>query len=90
MDLSNRDKTKEYFRYHCENKVEDVQTIDKTYNLQNTIKDNDVFKLDSNFNWDIQGYFYTYHYWHEYRNDLIEIFNFKREITELAKKISNL
>jgi hypothetical protein len=66
--------------------TEDVQPIDKTYNLQNTIKDDDVFKLDSNFNWDIQGYFHTYHYWHEYRNDLIKILNFKKEITELAKK----
>lgn len=64
--------------------IKDVSPIIQRYELKESIIDSDVFSIDNNSNWDIQGWFHLYHYWHEYRNDLIDIFRFKPEIFDIA------
>lgn len=75
--------------YHRDS-IKNAKPIHKIYNLQDIVMDDNVFKLDSNFNWDIQGWFHLYHYWHEYRNDLINIFKFKPEIYNVASHNINI
>ena len=59
-------------------------TITAVYQVKDVVLDNNVFELNPEYNWDIQGWFHLYHYWHEYRNDLIDIFQFKPEIFDIA------
>jgi hypothetical protein len=68
--------------------INNVLPIDKKFILKDITIDSDVFSLDPSVNWDIDGWFHLYHYWHEYRNDLINIFQFKPEILDIA--ISNI
>jgi hypothetical protein len=71
--------------------IKDVSPIIQRYELKESIMDSDVFSIDNNSNWDIQGWFHLYHYWHEYRNDLIDIFRFKPEIFDIAiRNIENI
>ena len=71
--------------------IKDVSPIIQRYELKESIIDSDVFSIDNNSNWDIQGWFHLYHYWHEYRNDLIDIFRFKPEIFDIAiRNIENI
>ena len=71
--------------------IKDVSPIIQRYELKELIIDSDVFSIDNNSNWDIQGWFHLYHYWHEYRNDLIDIFRFKPEIFDIAiRNIENI
>jgi len=65
--------------------ISDVSPNIQKYILKESIIDSDVFSIDSNVNWDIQGWFHLYHYWHEYRSDLLDIFKFKQEIYDQAK-----
>lgn len=65
--------------------ISDVSPNIQKYILKESIIDSDVFSIDNNVNWDIQGWFHLYHYWHEYRSDLLDIFNFKQEIYDQAK-----
>ena len=66
-------------------------TITATYQVKDVVLDNNVFDLNPDFNWDIQGWFHLYHYWHEYRNNLIDIFQFKSEILDIAiRNIENI
>jgi hypothetical protein len=60
-------------------------TITAVYQVKDVVLDNNVFELNPQHNWDIQGWFHLYHYWHEYRSDLLDIFNFKQEIYDQAK-----
>lgn len=64
--------------------VNDVDAGLHKYTLKDTIIDADVFSIDSHKNWDIDGCFHLYHYWHEYKNDLIKIFQFRSEIFNTA------
>jgi len=59
-------------------------TITAVYQVKDVVLDNNVFELNPQHNWDIQGWFHLYHYWHEYRHDLIDIFQFKPEILDIA------
>ena len=71
--------------------IKDVSPIIQRYELKESIIDSDVFSIDNNSNWDIHGWFHLYHYWHEYRNDLIDIFRFKPEIFDIAiRNIENI
>ena len=71
--------------------IKDVSPIIQRYELKESIMDSDVFSIDNNSNWDIKGWFHLYHYWHEYRNDLIDIFRFKPEIFDIAiRNIENI
>ena len=92
---------KEYIHQHRGVKLFDAFDLDKhiyTYDFDNTITavyqvkdvvlDTNVFDLNPSYNWDIQGWFHLYHYWHEYRSDLLDIFKFKSDIFKQAK--SNL
>jgi hypothetical protein len=65
--------------------ISDVSPNIQKYILKESIIDSDVFSIDNNVNWDIQGWFHLYHYWHEYRSDLLNIFKFKQEIYDQAK-----
>lgn len=65
--------------------ISDVSPNIQKYILKESIIDSDVFSIDTNVNWDIQGWFHLYHYWHEYRSDLLDIFKFKQEIYDQAK-----
>jgi hypothetical protein len=66
-------------------------TITAVYQVKDVVLDNNVFELNPQHNWDIQGWFHLYHYWHEYRNDLIDIFQFKPEILDIAiRNIENI
>jgi hypothetical protein len=65
--------------------ISDVSPNIQKYILKESIIDSDVFSIDSNVNWDVQGWFHLYHYWHEYRSDLLDIFKFKQEIYDQAK-----
>lgn len=64
--------------------IKDVSPIIQRYELKESIIDSDVFSIDNNSNWDIQGWFHLYHYWHDYRDDLIKIFQFKPHIFDIA------
>ena len=68
--------------------ISDVPPIDKKFSLKDIKVDLDVFSLDPALNWDIDGWFHLYHYWHEYQDDLIKIFQFKSNI--LNQAISNI
>jgi hypothetical protein len=56
-----------------------------TYYVKDVLKDEQAFNLNPNENWDFSGWFHSYHYWHEYRNDLLKIFKFKDEINKIAQ-----
>jgi hypothetical protein len=62
--------------------------VNSVYTVKDIVLDSEVFTLDPKQNWDIRGWFHLYHYWHEYRSDLLDIFKFKSDIIEQAK--SNL
>jgi hypothetical protein len=62
--------------------------VNGVYTVKDIVLDSEVFTLDPKQNWDIQGWFHLYHYWHEYRSDLLDIFKFKSDIFKQAK--SNL
>ena len=64
--------------------LSDNDLVYNTFKLKDTISDLDVYKIDNNTNWNIEGWFHLYHYWHEYRDDLINIFKFKDYIYETA------
>jgi len=50
------------------------------YTLRDEVCDRGVFNLDSNTNWDIQGWFHLYHYWDQYENLIKDTFKFKESI----------
>lgn len=58
------------------------------YTLKEKICDKEVFNLDPNTNWDIQGWFHLYHYWDKYENLIKDAFKFKESI--LAEAISKV
>lgn len=71
--------------------INDVDMNLYKYTLKDVIIDTDVFSIDPHKNWDIEGWFHLYHYWHEYRDDLIKIFQFKPEIFDIAiRNIDNI
>jgi hypothetical protein len=72
--------------FDLKDKIINEPIILNKYELKNTILDLQVFYLDSKKNWDIGGWFHTYHYWHEYRDDLLNIFAFKKNIRQVAEK----
>jgi hypothetical protein len=57
-----------------------------TYIVKDVLEDKEILNLDINKNWDLAGWFHSYHYWHEYRNELLNIFKFKKEIQDVAQK----
>jgi hypothetical protein len=57
-----------------------------TYVLKDVICDEQVFNVDPNKNWDIQGWFHLYHYWDKYEDLIKDTFNFKKEILDQATK----
>lgn len=65
--------------------ISDVSPNIQKYILKESIIDSDVFSIDNTLNWDIQGWFHLYHYWHEYRSDLLDIFKFKQDISRQAE-----
>ena len=56
-----------------------------TYEIKNIAIDKNVFDLDKNVNWNISGWYHLYHYWNEYRDDIKNIFSFKKCIYDTAK-----
>lgn len=66
--------------------VEDDQREHLTYVLKDVVCDEQVFKLNPNKNWDIQGWFHLYHYWKECEDYVKDTFTFKQEITDQATK----
>lgn len=71
--------------------ISDIDSDVYNYTLQNTIIDKNVFSLDTTYDWNILGCFHLYHYWHEFRNDLIDIFQFKPHILDKAhQNINNI
>lgn len=54
------------------------------FQLKDTLVDTDVFSLDTNLNWDIGGWFHTYHYFKDYESDIIDVFKFKDDIYSQA------
>lgn len=64
--------------------IVDVDPIDRKLNLRDIVIDTSVFNIDPTLNWDIEGWFHLYHYWHDYRDDLIKIFQFKPDIFDIA------
>lgn len=58
--------------------------------LDNILLDTKVFELDPNKNWNILNLFHTFNYFHEYRNELLNIFKFKPHIQDEAKKQINI
>lgn len=66
--------------------VESNQQQYSTYTLKDVVCDEQVFKLDSNKNWDIQGWFHLYHYWNDYEDLVKDTFTFKQEILDQATK----
>lgn len=60
-----------------------------SFTLKDAILDDRVFNLDKNTNWDIAGWFHTFHYFDEYEDDLKNIFSFKKEIYEEANNKIN-
>ena len=60
-----------------------------SYRLKDVILDENVFLLDRNKNWDIQGLFHLYHYWDEYRLELLNEFTFTSDILRLSHDFIN-
>ena len=69
---------------HLRASIYNTPPIQSTYSLKDVILDSTVFSLSNQLNWDIQGWFHLYHYWHEYRSDLLNIFKFKHNIYSIA------
>ena len=65
---------------HLRSSISNSEPIQSVYTLQDVIMDSNAFSITNQLNWDIQGWFHLYHYWHEYRNELIDIFKFKQYI----------
>lgn len=57
--------------------------------LDDVVVDTRVFSLDKHLNWDIGGWFHTYHYFHEYEIELRDVFSFRDEIKQIAKQHIN-
>lgn len=59
--------------------------------LQDVLMDSRILSLDDSQNWDIGGWFHTFHYFHEHRPDLISIFTFKDAVaTEARERIEKI
>ena len=54
------------------------------FTLREVVLDDRVFSLPTNQNWDIGGWFNTYRYFHEYKEDIQTLFTFKDEIRSVA------
>lgn len=52
--------------------------------LREMVMDERVFSLPTNQNWDIGGWFNTFHYYHEYVEEVQKLFTFKSDIRETA------
>lgn len=59
------------------------------FTLKDTVLDDRVFQLDSTVNWDIDGWFHTYHYFHEYENEIRQVFSFNPNIQQTAEQQVN-
>jgi hypothetical protein len=55
------------------------------YKIKNILIDEEIYTLDPHKNWNLQGIFHTYHYWHDNKNELLKEFQFKPEIIKKAK-----
>jgi len=55
------------------------------FKLREVVMDDMVYSLPPNQNWDIFGWFNTYRYFHEYKEDIQAIFTFKEEIRAVAE-----
>jgi hypothetical protein len=51
-----------------------------SFKLREMVLDDRVYSLPTNQNWDIRGWFNTYRYFHEYKEDIQTIFTFKDDI----------
>lgn len=63
-----------------------IEATHSTYTLKDKVCDSDVFNLDPNTDWDIQGWFHLYHYWDKYEDLIKDTFKFKKEILDQASK----
>mgnify|MGYP002633585642 CR=1 FL=1 len=59
-------------------------SIINRYTLENSIKDVNAFSIDPTINWDIMGLFHLYHYWNDYKEDIIKEFEFDSPILKTA------
>ena len=56
-----------------------------TFTLKDKLIDNDVFTLDKNTNWNIEGWFHTFTYFHHLEEEIRKVFKFKDYIIQEAE-----
>lgn len=79
-------KVKLFDAFDLKNKIISASLPFYRYIVKDILKDDQVFNLDNSKNWDIGGWFHSYHYWHDNKNDILQIFEFKDSIKEIAQK----
>jgi hypothetical protein len=77
-------KVKLFEAFNLKNPILSIHQSHDRYELKDVVLDSDVYNLDTTKNWDIGGWFHLYHYWHDYRDELLNIFKFKDEIYDMA------
>lgn len=75
-------KVKLFDVFNIEDEIINYKNDYKIFRLRDIIYDENILKLDTNYNWDIKGWFHLYHYWDNIRNDIIKVFNFKKFIVD--------
>lgn len=59
--------------------------------IQNKLMDESVFNLNPDVNYDLLGFFHSYHYWTGFEDEVKKLFKFKKNIEDTASEfISNL
>jgi hypothetical protein len=71
--------------FHIPNRIVSEKDIQfSTFTIKEMVMDGDVFYLPTNQNWDIGGWFNTYQYFREYKEEIQSIFTFRDEIRSIA------
>jgi len=58
-----------------------------THNVKDIIRDDSVYNINPNFNYNFSGLFHLYHYWHDFKEDIIKLYEFDKNFINDVKKL---
>jgi hypothetical protein len=63
----------------------------RDFSIEDTLMDGRVFNLTPKHNFNMRGHFHSYHYFHNFKTDILGLFNFKAPIyQEALNQINNI
>lgn len=58
-----------------------------THYVKDIIRDDSVYNINTNHNYNFKGLFHLYHYWYDFKEDIKELYEFDKNFTHDVKKL---